>query len=49
MDNKMQNYILIVCIVLILAYFFKGFAHRKYEQTKSLFGNIIPSFNFIYL
>lgn len=49
MDNKMKNYIIIVCIVLILSYFFKGFVRRKYHQVSSLFGNIVPSFNFIYL
>ena len=49
MDNKMQNYIIIVCILLILTYFFKGFVHKKYEQVKNLAGGFIPSFNFIYL
>ena len=49
MDNKMQNYIIIVCIVLLLSYFFKGFVNRKYHQAKNLLGGFVPSFNFIYL
>jgi hypothetical protein len=48
-DDKVQNYIIIICIVLLLAYFFKGFAHKKYEQGKNLLGGFIPGFNFIYL
>ena len=49
MDDRMKNYVLIVCIVLILAYFFKGFVNRKYHQVKSIFGGLVPNLNFIYL
>ena len=49
MDNKSVNYVLIVIIVLILAYFFKSVIISKSRVVGSALVSILPSFDFIYV
>lgn len=49
MDNKLVNYILIVIIVLILAYYFKSVLMRKSRVVGNAAVSLMPSFEFIYV
>ena len=49
MDNKTVNYILIVLIILVIVFFFKGAIMNVLNKFKALVMSFMPNMNFIYI
>lgn len=47
--DKLANYTLIVMILLVLAYFFKGPVHKMMGGVKNILNAAMPKFNLIYI